>query len=285
MSTVAVVGKLLSESLLSLYPVFVKNIGLPLNLQLWSRTLIYVLIALIFCNLGFVYNYLFIPIGIILGFTNLVHIYTSYRGFQLLESGVAYTLFYTYPMMILLLSGKGFNKYILIGFLGAYLLSYDTLFKHENFKNEEDKNIDPENFKYEGLIMILLAAFTEALIYFQVRKIKTENNWNHVFLSYFMGMVILTLYIFLFKKEVLVKENLTKFSLALVINAVIGSLGYYLRFYAATRIEPSFYAILSYFGIVMSFVYGVLINKEEITITKVIGSLLIIISSKFIHYN
>ncbi len=282
MSTLAIVGKLLSESLLSLYPVFVKNIGLPLNLQLWSRTIIYVVVALVFCNLGFVYNYLFVPIGIILGFTNLVHIYTSYRGFQLLESGVAYTLFYTYPMMILLLSGKGLNKYILIGFLGAYLLSYDTIFKHENF--EDDKNIEPVRFKYEGLVMILLAALTEALIYFQVRKIKTDNNWNHVFLSYFMGMVILTIYIFFFKREVLVGEHLVRFSWALVINAVIGSLGYYLRFYAATRIEPSLYAVLSYFGIVMSFVYGVLINKEDITITKVLGSLLIIISSRFIHY-
>ena len=59
-----------------------------------------------------------------------------------------------------------------------------------------------ENYKYEGIIMILLAAFTEALIFFIIKNIKTENSWNHVFLSYGIGAIILTIYLMKLKRNI-----------------------------------------------------------------------------------
>jgi drug/metabolite transporter (DMT)-like permease len=292
---IPIISKLSSESLLSLYPVFVKNINLPISIQLESRLLIYVIISLIFCNIPFIKKNIFTYYGLLLGFTNLIHIYTSYRGFQLLESGVSYTLFYTYPIMIILLSGLPFQLktifIILIALLGVYLISYDefkSIQNHENFlekKNENEiENELKEKFPYEGFTMIFFAALTEALIYFQVRNIKTDNNWNHVFIAYFLGMVIMSIYlIFTEKKEIIQdKELIKRFSIAILINAVIGSLGYFLRFFAATRLKPVLYAILSYFGIFMSFIYGIFFNKDKITIKKIIGALLIIISNFFL---
>ncbi len=288
---IPILSKLSSESLLSLYPVFVKNINLPLFVQLESRLLIYVIISLIFCNLPFIRKHIFTYYGLLLGFTNLLHIYTSYRGFQLLESGVSYTLFYTYPIMIILLSGLPFHIKtifsILIALLGVYLLSYDevkAIQSYENFEEKKNENELKEKFSYEGFVMIFFAAFTEALIYFQVRHIKTDNNWNHVFISYFLGMVIMTVYLFFTEKKEIIqdKELIKRFSIAMLINAVIGSLGYFLRFFAATRLQPVLYAILSYFGIFMSFIYGIFFNKDKITIKKIIGALLIIVSNFFL---
>lgn len=286
---IPILSKLSSESLLSLYPVFVKNIQLPLSIQLESRVLIYVLISLIFCNIPFIRQHIFTYYGLLLGFTNLLHIYTSYRGFQLLESGVSYTLFYTYPIMIILLSGLPFQLktilFILVALSGVYLISYDeiqTIQTPENFQVNDSEL--KEKFPYEGFVMIFFAALTEALIYFQVRHIKTDNNWNHVFISYFLGLIIMSIYLFFTEKKEIIqdKELIKRFSIAMFINAIIGSLGYFLRFFAATRLKPVFYAILSYFGIFMSFIYGIFFNKDKITTKKIIGALLIIISNFFL---
>jgi drug/metabolite transporter (DMT)-like permease len=281
-----IISKLGSESLLSLYPVFVKNINLPISIQVLSRVVIYTLIAGFLCNFTFIREHLFTVMGLLLGITNFIHIYTSYRGFQLLESGIAYTLFYTYPIMILLISQQKINMYVFIAFLGVYLLTMEQQ-KHENYENENENENEKkqlkENFPYEGFAMIFLAALTEALIYFQVRKISTKNNWNHLFIAYFLSSIVMIAYT-MYSKEFQFQDKQFKqrFSLAIFLNGFIGTIGYFLRFYATSRIGPVFYSILSYFGIFMSFIYGVIFNQEQITWRKGLGALLIIISNYFI---
>ncbi len=269
-----IISKLLSESLLSLYPVFVKLINLPIGIQLWSRFFTYILISLFFVNIKFIYKYLFSYNAILLSLITMAHVYTSYRGFQLLESGVAYVIFYTYPLFILLLSGERINPIILLTLIGVYILATD---KKENEKKDDESSEIKERFKYEGITMILLASLTEALIYFVVRRIKTPNNWNHLFISYFLGAVILTVY---YRKNITNDEvgiNLNnRVIISLILNIIIGLLGYLLRFYAISRLSPEIYAPLSYFGIIMAFFYGVLFSGDIITIKKIIGSLMVI---------
>jgi len=298
-----ILSKLGSESLLSLYPVFVKNINLPISIQLLSRVVIYTLIAGFLCNFTFIREHLFTTMGLLLGITNFIHIYTSYRGFQLLESGIAYTLFYTYPIMILLISQQKINMYVFIALLGVYLLTMEQqlqnrpnadfigsplkedIQKNENYQNENEvqKQELKENFPYEGFAMIFFAALTEALIYFQVRKIPTKNNWNHLFIAYFLSSLVMIVYT-IYSKEFQHQDVQFKqrFSFAIFLNGLIGTVGYFLRFYATSRIGPILYSILSYFGIFMSFVYGVIFNQEQITWKKGLGALLIIISNYFI---
>jgi drug/metabolite transporter (DMT)-like permease len=255
-----IIGKLVSEGLLSLYPVFVKNIGLSLSLQTWSRCFSYAFISGFFIDYAFVFKTLFTYNGLFLSIITILHIYTSYRGFLLLDSGVAYSIFYLYPIMILLMSGT-LSISIVGSLVGVFLLT-------DNFSIKS----------YEGLFMILMAAFTEAIIYFLVKRIKTPNSWNHIFISYFLGAILLSGQMF---HEILEIELNSHLSLSLLINSFIGLLGYVLRFYAVSRLDTIVYASLSYFGIVMSFVYGVL-NGEAISLKKMGGSGLIILSNMWL---
>jgi len=62
---------------------------------------------------------------------------------------------------------------------------------------------------------------------------------------------------------------------AVIGNAVIGVLGYYLRFYTIGKLSSGVYGSLSYFGIIMAYVYGTFLNKDKITWQKILGSLTI----------
>lgn len=280
-----IVSKILSESLLSLYPVFVKNIDLPLHLQLWSRFITYIIITGFFVDWGFIAKTLFSKNGLLLSVITIAHVYTSYRGFQLLESGIAYSLFYTYPIIILLGAGEPIHALMFLAIIGVILLSNDFDFSSEqgtivgdnNNMNEPKEGLDNNTamFPYEGYIMIALAAITEAIIYFIVRSIKTTNNWNHLFLSYFVGTFLFS---FIGLQDIAKITVTSRLSISLLINAIIGLCGYLLRFYAATRLSPVIYAPLSYIGIIMAYVYGFVFNREQITIQKIIGTICILLA-------
>ena len=210
----AILSKLISESMLSLHPIMVKYINLDLITKLWDRTIIFVLASLFFINWDFILNNLISYNVLLLTIIIIAHLYFTHRGFLLLESGVGYTLYYTYPIMIILLSGIKIDyKILLLIFLAiiGILLIYEKFnIIPENIRiiNEVKKEIENEkenktnineviieNYKYEGIISVLLCALTEALLYFIVNRIKTSNNWNHLFLSYFFSAIILTIYV------------------------------------------------------------------------------------------
>jgi drug/metabolite transporter (DMT)-like permease len=259
-----VAGKLLSESLLSLYPSIVRNIPVAMELQLWSRFIAYVGISVFFINLDFVKSQLLSRDGLQLSLITIAHVFVSYQGFAHLESGVSYTIFYLYPIFILLMAGEAIHPIMGLGILGVVLLSLD----------DSDKKGETTKTKWYGRFMMLLAAITEAMIYFVVRKMKTTNNWNHIFISYFFGAVLGTGLFYDKILRVLSLESALTVSLGL--NAVIGLGGYLLRFFAISRLEPRLYAPLSYFGIVMAYIYGVLINGDKITIAKIVGTLCVL---------
>ncbi len=295
------ISKVVAESLLSLYPVFVKKIGLAIPTQLWVRLLAYIIISFFFINKSFVFQSLTSYNAIILALVNLSHIYFSYMGFKYLDSGVSFTIFNTYPFMILLMSKAPWNNAYLLALLGFAIFAYENYIhnndenKDEN-KDEEDKNMRWHNPFIFGVIMILLSAFTEALIYFLIKKVKTTNNWDHVFISYFLGALIMTIYMiynYLYKKDEKEdfeneKENISvnkRIIIALLLNGILGAVGYYLRFFAAYRLDAQIYAILSYIGIIMAYVYGIFLNNEKLSIYKIVGTLLIIVANYMILKN
>jgi drug/metabolite transporter (DMT)-like permease len=291
----AIYSKLVSESLLSFYPTFVKKIDLSIFLQMFTRLITYVLISLFFINYSFIGGNLLKQESLILSIVNLFHIYASYEGFKNLDSGVSFSIFNVYPLLILLFSGVLWKPVYFIGIVGLLFFIYDNY--NSNLKN----NTLNSNFNY-GVLMILLAAVTEAIIFFLVRNIKTENNWNHLFISYFWGAIITSIYlIFSDSKELITNmdtnQTLTSTSTptpvqisthsnkwfllctAILLNGIIGTIGYYLRFYSIYRLNPEIYSTLSYFGIIMAYFYGIFLNNESINTYKIIGTLLIIISN------
>ena len=288
-------SKLLSESLLSLYPIFVKYINLPIGIQIWSRFFTYFIVSCLFINGSFIIKNIFSINGLLLSLVTMLHVYSSYRGFQILESGIAYVLFYTYPLMILLLSGEKIHYVFIFALLGVILLSQEKVDDNknegeDNKKEGEDNKKEgdifkkkevEQNFKYEGVLMILLAAFTEALIYFIVRNIKTNNHWNHLFISYGLGALLMSFYFF---KDIQNIKMSTTINISMLINLVLGLVGYLTRFYAITNLNVQLYSSLSYFGVLMAFIYGILINKDIITLKKILGSILIILPNIYLLF-
>jgi drug/metabolite transporter (DMT)-like permease len=120
--------------------------------------------------------------------------------------------------------------------------------------------------------MIALAAFTEAIIYFIIRAMPSKKAWNHVFLSYFVGAVLLTAYL---QPSFALGSDI---SLSMGINSILGLGGYLLRFYSMSHLDVFTYALLSNVGILMSYVYGYLWFKETLTVSQLLGTLCIIIA-------
>ena len=286
-----VLSMLTSESLLSLYPIFVKKIGLSLVHQVWTRLLAYVAMSAIFVDWGFIKSAFFSSDALILALINLSHIFFSYEGFRNLDSGVSFAIFNTYPLMILLIAGVMWNNVYLLVLLGLVLFvlgertagttgatgtTKRTAWTEgaDTDSNKTKTQESPINFIY-GLAMILFAALTEALIYFMVRRIKTDNHWNHVFLSYMMGFIAISGYLFSSGND-FGKTMLPRMSLAIGLNGFIGSVAYFLRFFAASNLAASIFAPLAYFGMVMSYVYGIVFNQETLSWEKVGGTLCIL---------
>jgi drug/metabolite transporter (DMT)-like permease len=280
MNSIAILSKLLAESLLSLYPTFVKNIHLPLGLQSWSRFIAYLFVSSAFIDWAFVYKSFITGPGLLLSLITIVHVYTSYKGFQILDGGVAYALFYTYPLMILLLSGEPIKYMMIFAMIGVLLLA-----SHENTKTtdklteknqEKTQEKETNQLNMFGYVMIFLAALTEAIIYFLVRYIKTDNSWNHVFISYLLGAIA---YSAVYFKDIIQIEPTGNLSISLFINIFMGLFGYLLRFFSMSRLSASVYAPLSYFGIVMASIYGYMFNGEDLSPTKIAGIICIIIAN------
>ena len=272
------VAMLMSESLLSLYPIFVKKIDLSLIHQVWARLLAYVAMASIFVDWSFIRGAIFSPDAMLLAAINLSHIFFSYEGFRNLDSGVSFAIFNTYPLMILLIAGVMWNNVYLLVLLGLALFVLGEARSKATQsatpkKNDESTISEKPNFIY-GIAMILLAALTEALIYFMIRRIKTGNHWNHVFLSYLFGFIAITGYLFTtFDFASVLKPRM---GLAIGLNGFIGSVAYFLRFFAASNLSASIFAPLAYFGMVMSYVYGMVFNQETLSWEKVAGTLSIL---------
>ena len=286
----AIISKLLGESLLSFYSIFVKKINVELIMQMWSRFFTYVIISAFFVDWGFIAKSIFSMNGLLLSAVTGLHVYSSYRSFQLLESGVATTLFYIYPIIILLLSGTAISPVFLISLFGVYLIANDLQVEptEKTGKNEEPENIIKKNtqmkpsFWNEGIFAAFMAAITEAMIFFLVKDLKTLNNWNHLFLSYLFGAIALTGYSW---KNITSIQLYSGTSISLAVNAFIGLVGYYLRFFAISRLDASIYAPLSYFGIVMSYIYGIFLNNDKISMQKIIGTLCIVFTNLYILYS
>lgn len=292
MNLSGILSKISAESLLSLYPSFVKNINLDLGKQLWSRFFVYVFLSSFFVDWSYIRATIFTKWGISLVLATLLHVYTSYRGFQLLEGGIAYSIFYTYPLFILLMSREAIHPVLLLSIVGVYLLASEstkpmvkpiaeTMTEESTPKSRETAvAANSSTQKYLGLFMVFLAALTEAAIYFIVKKLPTQNNWNHIFLSYGVGALGLTAYYL----PQLSGGLTSTVAISLVINAIIGLFGYLLRFYSIGVLSPILYSSLSYVGIFMAYVYGVVFNGEQITTPKIGGTALILLSNMYVLY-
>jgi len=90
-----------------------------------------------------------------------------------------------------------------------------------------------------------------------------------------MGFIAISGYLFSSGND-FGKTMLPRMSLAIGLNGFIGSVAYFLRFFAASNLAASIFAPLAYFGMVMSYVYGIIFNDETLSWEKVGGTLCIL---------
>lgn len=281
-----ILAKILSELTLGTYPVFIKIVDISFIKKIIYRFFAFCLISIFFCDINVLKKYLINKDGLLLSFYTLIHIISSYKGFELLNGGVASSILYIYPLIILYFNNKKYIFIYLFILLGLILLSLD------HFKKEDNKNktLQDVTINYaQGFFYMFLSAVTEALIYFSVLSIKTTNNWNHIFISYFFGLILVVSFFIINTKikHESIKEKLVidkKNILFLLFNIFAALFGYYLRFYSIDKIDYKLYAILSYLGIFMTYFYSYVFNNEKITYLNFIGSLIIILSNVYLLY-
>lgn len=278
-----ILSKLTSESILGFVPFFIKTINISFFDKYFIRFLIFVLISIFFVDFNIIQKYLFNKDGLILGFITIIHVYTSYKGYELLKGGVANSILYLYPLFILLIKDQKFRWVYLIFIIGLFLLAYSDYFYYqtEEYKNNIfDLTKKEQSYNFEGILNMLISAITEAFIYFYILKIKTNNNWNHIFISYFMGLLLILL--FNVKKIINYQLNFNKFVISLFYIFIL-LIGYYLRFYAINHLSTINYSILSYLGIFITYLYGFIFLKENVNIFNISGTLLIIIGNLLLY--
>jgi len=284
------------EGLLSLYPILIKKIGSDLNVQFWIRSIIYYVISYLFKpkrdidmkrNL---YNTSFLILSLI----NIVHIYTSYIAFSILQPGIAMTIFYTYPCMNIIIAylvlGEKFSVIdiisIVLSTLGVYMM---YMYVKDNKTDDSYKYKVPEwisglvkDKNKLGYISILIAALTESLMYLIVKSFRM-NSWSVLNIMYMLPALLSI--IMLMNKGIDFKLTSRNIIIIILSNLLIGSVGYYLRYYSAPLLSVFWFSILSLSGVLFSYLYGSIFTGEEISKTKILGTILIlgsVIMSKFL---
>jgi drug/metabolite transporter (DMT)-like permease len=301
---------IVSEIALSLYPQLIKLVPASLETQVAVRFLTYSILA----SLGyFIFgsNKLDLTIKsrssswwyyIIMGLVNIFHIMSSYISYKILPSGIAYSLFYTYPIFNLLsrsiFFGESFNLsnylYIALAIIGVYYvysnghkqsLNQITEKAEKNKEEKEDNNIENTSFinkftsddRFIGLFMGLGSAITESLIYLMVKVDVPEiSPFIQIIKTYLLGGILSTVYIF---------KNLENISLdwnywitLILFNTIIGYIGYVIRFFTIPRLSTLAFNSLVFIGVISAYLWGYIFSNETIKLQNILGTLLIVIS-------
>ena len=280
---------LYSELVLSLYPILIKTVNTNIFTQILARFLVFPALALAF---GSSYDFTAVwgnPyeafVGILHNLLNLGHVASSYISFKNLPVGTAISLFYLYPILNIisaaLLFGESlsFTAILLIGvaFLGTYLIATS----HKNDSKSLDKS---KNHDY-GVIMGILAAITETMIFIFIRsntdaQASPYYTVNHLYPA---GLAMLLAYSIFNTK--IVDTSSMNWAKLIGFNALLGFTGYIARFYAIPKIPTIVFSLLSFFGVTFGYIWGILFTGDKPTSRAMIGGGLIAGATAILRYS
>ena len=270
---------LLSEVLLSAYPSLIKLVDASVLFQTGLRMAVYTVLAVVAAGATgnpIAAASLFSAETIYTGFLSLAHVGSSYTAFDQLEGGNAMALFYTYPVWNLLgaawLLGESlsFNTLPWIGLalFGTILLARPSTNKWTAL----------------GVVMALVAALTETGIYlwFKSRKEGEDDQpWTKMVQMFGSSSVLWGLGVLAAVLCGVVSKSVFKISgggLASILgfNAMIGFLGYALRFYLIPRVSTVIFSALSFFGVIAAYGMGWAFSGEVPSLIQLAGAAAII---------
>lgn len=273
---------LFSEVTLASYPILIKKVPTNLWTQILSRMVTYAGLAFVIM-LGRPNDILKLsPLNLFgAGGINLLHIATSYKAFSDLPAGDAMSIFYAYPVWNLLGAYFLLGERIESGSLPWIALAVAGMLAIAQPKGEAFK-------KPLGLLSAVLSGMTESSIYFFFRMLgKEEGTFKGMFELYggsFMWMIpALILGHFGLSMGPVpspkVDWSWKVWAPMILFNAIIGFVGYASRFWAIPMVSTVIFSMLSFIGIVASYLFGYLFEGEKPTAMAAVGAVAIIVAN------
>jgi drug/metabolite transporter (DMT)-like permease len=272
---------ILGEAIVSVYPFLIKATTIDIPAHTFIRLSSYFAISSVFANYKLLSN--INPLKLLgLALVNIAHILTSYYGFRLINPSLAQSIFYIYPFfnlflnMIILNYKVSYTKFIMLipVVYSIYSIYSENGDKHEGFTNMSNRT--------KGIILIILAAVTESLLYLFVKTTNLgDNPWTSVLTAYGLAAILYGIYYLYNKRNDLTKiynDNKKELLYVVLANMFIASFGYGFRFLSIPKVEPVIFSMLSYTGIFMAIIYGLLFKLEIMSIRKVASLFILFVS-------
>jgi S-adenosylmethionine uptake transporter len=269
-----------SEAALALYPILIKAVPTGLTTQLLARFLTFTVLAAVLAKPKALTDTWGTPAGAIrsggLGLLTLSHVAFSYYAFQQLPAGIAMSIFYTYPLWNLLGGVAGLGERIsswqlalvALGFAGTVLVSLES-------REGEGRPV-----RWKGVLAALGAAVTETGMYFAVRGAPAPDPYYSMLELYPGALLGLLAALGLSRGGLEQIDTRGKvWGPMLLFNSIIGFAGYALRFYAIPKLPTVAFSLLSFVGVVASFVWGWLFVGETASWKTLLGAGMISLSS------
>jgi drug/metabolite transporter (DMT)-like permease len=272
---------LVSNTIISLYGVLIKYYSnITIFEQLFIRTLAFVIISIT----GLTYqkksiiNNIFTYDSILLSIVNLSSVYGIYISFRELGIGTTNSLFYTWPVLLYLISIPVLKSSFSIKEFTILVITLIAMMLILS-KNIE---INLNSHEIIGIIGLVVSIITHiaTILYF---KKKDNNIHAYLLQQYGFGLFILIM-------VYCITNNVNDISMKpdylpiFIYSAIIGYYGFYLNFYSIKNLEPYKISILEFLSIAFSFLMGFMLFKETTSILQWVG-VIIIISLNYYSFN
>lgn len=270
---------LVSEGVLSLYPILIKTVPTNLFTQWFARFLVFPVLAFAFGSPADVPRPYWSFESLAAGLLNLIHIGSSYLSFSLLPAGIALSLFYLYPIFNVL-AGTFFGEPIHFQTIALLLVaSMGVYFVTRPASSSPSVSLSPI-----GVLAALIAALTETLIYIFVRQNKqaAASPFTAVHQLYPVGLLALLL-AFVARPSSLDLTPGTALAL-LGFNGLVGFIGYTSRFYAIPKVSTLVFSMLSFVGVFFGYLWGHWFTTEKTHPLAWLGSGLIAFAAFVARY-
>jgi len=281
-SAVGVAAIVSAESILALTPIAVKKSPLDPISAIWSRILSSAILAYaLTSDRSLQLNEL--GGAAVLGFSNLLHVASSYDAFRNLPVGQAMSIFYTYPLWNLVFSSLFRGEvvkvteyaYMGIAATGAVLLNQDP------GKTATSALGRAANTPW-GVCMALVAALTESGMYTMLKALDWKDAAKSVWVT--NGGAAALLAVIMGGQWLMtggtggptLQGSVSDAVWLTAFHSIAMFSGYWLRFFAIPRLPTVLYSILNYAGLLAAYLYGLAFLGETPSLLSLLGAGLIL---------
>ena len=269
-----------AETILSLTPIAIKKTAVDPTSAMWSRLLTSTVLGYGFSSEHSVAAKEW-PEAAALGYTNLLHVASSYESFRHLPAGQAMSLLYTYPFWNLVLVGIFNDEKIVASDYGIMAIAaFGSVLLNMDPGNAAPVTIGRKIQPVWGVFMGLLMALTESGMHTLLKGLKWMDAAKSVWVvnssaSVWLALALLIQNVF-FDGMHETSGSLWDNILLTIFHGVTMFSGYWLRYFAVPRLSTVTYSILSYAGLLASYLFGYLFLKEQPGWMTLLGTLIIV---------